>query len=73
MTILDVEGVTNVRDVGGIPAEGGRIRPGVLLRSGQLSTATTNGAAFVVVGGAIGSRSWRRVRSSTRGAAENMR
>ncbi|WP_101846401.1 tyrosine-protein phosphatase [Zhihengliuella sp. ISTPL4] len=47
MTILDVEGVTNVRDVGGIPAEGGRIRRGVLLRSGQLSTATTNGAALL--------------------------
>lgn len=45
MTILDVEGVTNVRDVGGIPAEGGRIRSGVLLRSGQLSNATTRGAA----------------------------
>jgi len=47
MTILDVEGVTNVRDVGGIPATGGRIRSGVLLRSGQLSGATTAGAAAV--------------------------
>ncbi|MFK0241118.1 tyrosine-protein phosphatase [Microbacterium sp. NPDC090281] len=45
MTILEVEGVSNVRDVGGIPAKGGRIRPGVLLRSGQLSGATTTGAA----------------------------
>ena len=45
MTILDVEGVTNVRDVGGIPVPGGRIRAGVLLRSGQLSGATTTGAA----------------------------
>lgn len=45
MTILDVEGVSNVRDVGGMPAEGGRIRSGVLLRSGQLSGATTAGAA----------------------------
>ncbi|MCK2036402.1 tyrosine-protein phosphatase [Microbacterium sp. SSW1-49] len=45
MTILDVGGVNNVRDVGGIPAAGGRIRPGVLLRSGQLSGATTAGAA----------------------------
>jgi len=43
MTILDVDGVTNVRDVGGIPAEGGRIRAGVLLRSGQLSGATAAG------------------------------
>ncbi|MFJ2550389.1 tyrosine-protein phosphatase [Microbacterium sp. NPDC087591] len=45
MTILDVGGVTNVRDVGGIPAADGRIRSGVLLRSGQLSGATTAGAA----------------------------
>lgn len=44
MTVLDVEGVNNVRDVGGMPAEGGRIRSGVLLRSGQLSGATTTGA-----------------------------
>lgn len=45
MTILDVDGVNNVRDVGGIPTTGGRIRSGVLLRSGQLSGATTAGAA----------------------------
>lgn len=45
MTILEVEGVSNVRDVGGIPAGSGRIRSGVLLRSGQLSGATTAGAA----------------------------
>ena len=45
MTILDVDGVSNVRDVGGIPAAGGRVRAGVLLRSGQLSGATTAGAA----------------------------
>jgi protein-tyrosine phosphatase len=44
MTLLDIEGVTNVRDVGGMPAEGGRIRAGVLLRSGQLSGATRAGA-----------------------------
>ncbi|MBT2485474.1 MULTISPECIES: tyrosine-protein phosphatase [unclassified Microbacterium] len=45
MTVLDIDGVNNVRDVGGIPTDdGGRIRPGVLLRSGQLSGATTNGA-----------------------------
>ncbi|WP_223625736.1 tyrosine-protein phosphatase [Microbacterium sp. EST19A] len=43
MTILDIDGVNNVRDVGGIPAEGGRIRAGILLRSGQLSGATTAG------------------------------
>lgn len=44
MTVLEFEGVNNVRDVGGIPAVGGRIRSGVLLRSGQLSGATTEGA-----------------------------
>ncbi|PRB19230.1 tyrosine-protein phosphatase [Microbacterium sp. MYb62] len=43
MTILDIEGVSNVRDVGGIPTTSGRIRSGVLLRSGQLSGATTAG------------------------------
>ncbi|MDQ0725847.1 tyrosine-protein phosphatase [Microbacterium sp. W4I20] len=43
MTVLDIDGVNNVRDVGGMPAEGGRIRSGVLLRSGQLSGATTAG------------------------------
>lgn len=48
MTVLDIDGVNNVRDVGGIPTEdGGRIRAGVLLRSGQLSGATTNGATTV--------------------------
>lgn len=44
MTVIDVEGVNNLRDVGGMPAAGGRIRSGVLLRSGQLSTATPRGA-----------------------------
>ena len=44
MTVLDVDGVTNVRDVGGMRAAGGRIRSGVLLRSGQLSGVTTSGA-----------------------------
>lgn len=43
--ILDIDGVTNIRDVGGIPTADGRIRSGVLLRSGQLSGATTAGAA----------------------------
>lgn len=43
MTVLDIEGVSNVRDVGGIPVPGGRIREGVLLRSGQLSGATPAG------------------------------
>lgn len=44
MSVVDIEGVNNVRDVGGMPAAGGRIRSGVLLRSGQLSGATTGGA-----------------------------
>lgn len=43
MSILDIDGVNNFRDVGGLPAEGGRIRSGMLLRSGQLSAATTAG------------------------------
>lgn len=43
MSVLDIDGVNNFRDVGGIPAEGGRIRSGMLLRSGQLSAATTAG------------------------------
>lgn len=44
MTILEIDGVNNVRDVGGIPVPGGRIRSGLLLRSGQLSGATPAGA-----------------------------
>jgi protein-tyrosine phosphatase len=47
MTILDVDGVNNVRDVGGIPTARGRIRSGVLLRSGQLSNATTAGVSAI--------------------------
>lgn len=43
MSVLEVDGVNNFRDVGGIPVDGGRIRAGVLLRSGQLSAATTAG------------------------------
>lgn len=45
MSVLDIAGVNNIRDVGGMPALGGRIRRGVLLRSGQLSGATTPGVA----------------------------
>ncbi|MCS3441677.1 tyrosine-protein phosphatase [Microbacterium phyllosphaerae] len=44
MTAVDIEGVNNVRDVGGMPAAGGRIRSGILLRSGQLSGASAAGA-----------------------------
>lgn len=47
MSVLDIEGVNNFRDVGGLPAAGGRIRSGVLLRSGQLSAATPTGVAEV--------------------------
>lgn len=45
MTTVRIEGVFNVRDVGGIPAEGGRIREGRLLRSGNLVAATAEGVA----------------------------
>ncbi|MGL3149925.1 tyrosine-protein phosphatase [Microbacterium sp. A82] len=45
MTILEVDGVFNVRDVGGMPAESGRIRTGTLLRSGNLVQATAVGIA----------------------------
>lgn len=45
MTILDFGGINNVRDVGGIPTIDGRIRSGVLLRSGHLSGASAKGAA----------------------------
>lgn len=47
MTVLDIEGVNNVRDVGGIAVGNGRIRPGILLRSGQLSGVTAAGAEQV--------------------------
>lgn len=47
MTIIDVDGVWNVRDVGGMPAEGGRIRAGALLRAGQLSRITPAGVAVL--------------------------
>ncbi|HCS61098.1 MAG TPA: protein-tyrosine-phosphatase [Microbacterium sp.] len=40
MSVLKIEGVFNVRDVGGMPAEGGRIRVGQLLRSGNLVDAS---------------------------------
>lgn len=45
MSVIPVDGVFNVRDVGGIPAKGGRIRDGVLLRSGNLASASPAGAA----------------------------
>jgi len=45
MTVIIVEGVFNVRDVGGIPTQDGRIRAGQLLRSGNLVDASTAGVA----------------------------
>ncbi|MFD5225097.1 tyrosine-protein phosphatase [Microbacterium sp. NPDC058342] len=43
MTVIDVPGVANLRDVGGIPAGRSRVREGVLLRSGQLAGLTPDG------------------------------
>ncbi|MDP3952510.1 tyrosine-protein phosphatase [Microbacterium sp.] len=40
MSLIRLDGVFNVRDVGGIPAGGGVIREGRLLRSGNLVAAT---------------------------------
>ncbi|MDQ0645133.1 tyrosine-protein phosphatase [Microbacterium murale] len=45
MTVVLIDGVFNVRDVGGMPAEGGRIREGRLFRSGNLVSATPEGLA----------------------------
>lgn len=45
MTTIQIEGVFNVRDVGGIPTAEGRIRSGRLLRSGNLVAATAQGVA----------------------------
>ncbi|MFE2771695.1 tyrosine-protein phosphatase [Microbacterium resistens] len=47
MTVLDVPGAANVRDVGGIPAGASRIRQGMLLRSGHLSGLTAQGRAIL--------------------------
>lgn len=47
MTVLRIPGVANVRDVGGIPVAGGRIRDGVLLRSGHLAQATAEGGEML--------------------------
>lgn len=44
MTVLTVDGVWNVRDVGGMPADGGRIATGRLLRSANLAGITPGGA-----------------------------
>lgn len=47
MTVLQVPGVANVRDVGGIRAGSSRIREGVLLRSGQLAGLTPEGESVL--------------------------
>lgn len=47
MTVLEVPGVANLRDVGGIRAGGSRIRDGVLWRSGQLAGLTPEGQAVL--------------------------
>lgn len=43
MTVLEIPGVANIRDVGGMPAGSSRVRPGALLRSGQLAQLTPAG------------------------------
>lgn len=45
MTVIHIEGVFNVRDVGGIETQNGRIRVGRLLRSGNLVDATATGVS----------------------------
>jgi len=44
VTIIDIPGVSNLRDVGGIPVGSARVRSGALLRSGQLARLTPEGA-----------------------------
>lgn len=43
----EFEGLVNFRDLGGLPAAGGAIRPGVLFRSDSLSYATDADAAHL--------------------------
>jgi protein tyrosine/serine phosphatase len=46
---IELEGVVNIRDVGGLPtADGRRIRPGVLIRSANLSSVTEADVARLV-------------------------
>ncbi|MEV7631223.1 tyrosine-protein phosphatase [Microbacterium sp. NPDC089318] len=45
MTVLDIDGVANVRDVGGLAAGSSRVRTGVLFRSGHLAQLTPEGGA----------------------------
>lgn len=47
MTVLAVPGVTNLRDVGGMPAGSSHIREGVLFRSGHLAHAGSEAQTFL--------------------------
>ncbi|PRB08311.1 tyrosine-protein phosphatase [Microbacterium sp. MYb64] len=47
MILLDVPGITNLRDVGGIPAGASRIREGVLFRSGNLAHVGPDAHSFL--------------------------
>lgn len=47
MTLLELPGVFNARDVGGMPASRGRIREGMLLRSGSLVAAKQTAVAEI--------------------------
>ena len=46
-TFIDLPGVNNARDLGGYPADGKRIRTGVLLRSGKLCNAEPEALALL--------------------------
>jgi protein tyrosine/serine phosphatase len=48
MTTSRVEGVLNFRDLGGLRAAGGRVRPGVLFRSDTLQALTVRDVAYLV-------------------------
>ncbi|MBS1699827.1 MAG: tyrosine-protein phosphatase [Actinobacteria bacterium] len=47
MTVLSVPGITNLRDVGGIPVGTSRIRDGVLFRSGNLAHVGPEAQSFL--------------------------
>ncbi|WP_295033118.1 tyrosine-protein phosphatase [uncultured Microbacterium sp.] len=47
MTVLTVPGITNLRDVGGIPVGSSRVREGVLFRSGNLAHAGADAEEFL--------------------------
>jgi protein-tyrosine phosphatase len=52
---IDIPGAHNVRDVGGLPAQSGRTRSGVLLRGDNLDDITEDGMQVVVEGLRLGS------------------